>query len=436
MPLDLPWERPLHYKRGATTRLAGIDVYYDFDWLSIFPDNRAQFRNGQCLAEHIRDECPEGKTPALLLTASDDVKEGAVETESHYVLILDFPRYLKSAEGDAAVSYLANSVGAGITRLGELVELADASTEDQFRAFLDLRLRAADIAEWASGDAARLGQLREIAGTDAPEEPQGDVAAAIDALQELQALDPEILVAVANLIGPETDRDARLQLLRALTNDPVGRYDAGEVLGNRAADRVADTRQAAIDYRALIEDPGSTETDLQRFIEGHPWLLGLDYAAVRARRQIPRGIVDFILERLDGFHDLLELKSPQDPIITAPDGSEIPPSASDYALSPELAAALAQVHVYRDTLTTDAAAAERLYGLQHTRDPHVIIVIGRAESLPEHSRGVLRELNKSLHRVEIVPYDILADRADTVLDNVDRYLTAAAGISLEKPQSN
>jgi hypothetical protein len=135
--------------------------------------------------------------------------------------------------------------------------------------------------------------------------------------------------------------------------------------------------------------------------------------------------MDFIMERYDGYHDLLELKSPQDSIVNAPDAVDgMPPPANAYALSPDLAQALAQVHVYRDTLSTDTDAVDRLYGLRNTRDPRVIIVIGQAKPLPDHRLRVLRELNLSLHRVEVVPYDVIAKRARTILDNVELHLTA------------
>lgn len=424
--LGLEWDRPLRRRRGGATRLAGIDVYHDFDWFTVTGDNRAQFRNGQCLARRIRADCPEGKTPALLLTDSEHVKERAVETDSHYVLILNLPRYLRVAEGDAALSYLARALGTGVARLVDFAELAGSWSEEQIHAFLELELDGTRIAEWASGDSARLEHVRQIAGVEPGAEAPADAPSVIAALRALDPLDPKILAEIAQLIGPETDQTARLALLRALTDHPAGRQDAGTVLGDRTAERVADARTAAAEYRALLENPGSTETDLQRFIEENPWLLGLEYARVRPRRRIPRGIVDFLLERFDGFHDLLELKSPQDPIIIAPNAPDLPPPASDYALSPVLAGALAQVHVYRDVLTSDAASAERLYGLPHTRDPRAIIVIGRGEQLPEHRCNVLRELNRSLHRVEIVPYDVLARRAEAVLDNVERYVLAAA----------
>lgn len=34
------------------------------------------------------------------------------------------------------------------------------------------------------------------------------------------------------------------------------------------------------------------------------------------------------------------------------------------------------------------------------------------------------ELNKSLHRIEVVPYDVLGQRAEAVLRNVDLYMGA------------
>jgi hypothetical protein len=227
------------------------------------------------------------------------------------------------------------------------------------------------------------------------------------------------------LLEKDVEREARLRLLQALTDDPTGRYAASEVLAQRLTDRLADARTITAAYSALLDDPESGETDLQQFIEKSPWLLGLEYVHVRPRRALPRGQLDFILERYDGFHDLLELKSPQDPIIAAPEEIDgVPPPASSFALSDDLAQALAQIHFYRDVLSTDAETVSRRYGLRNTRDPRVIIVIGQMRALPPHRERVLRELNHSLHRVEIAPYDLLAERAETVLNNVERHLDA------------
>ena len=70
---------------------------------------------------------------------------------------------------------------------------------------------------------------------------------------------------------------------------------------------------------------------------------------------------------------------------------------------------------------------EEQYGLHQTKGPRAIIVIGRASQLTDSETGILRELNKSLHRVEIVPFDLIGQRASVVLDNVERYLGVASG---------
>jgi hypothetical protein len=195
----------------------------------------------------------------------------------------------------------------------------------------------------------------------------------------------------------------------------------------RTPQRVEDARNAMAAYQALLDDEASSETTMQRFVEENLWLLGLDYAVMRMRKSGVSGAMDFLLQRYDGFHDLLELKSPHDELITAPDVGDDDPvlPLHKYALSKTLAQALAQAHVYRDRLTRYPEATKEFYGLPHTRDPRLIIVIGKAESLPDHRQRVLLELNKSLHRVEIVPYDVLAKRAKAVLDNVELYFRAA-----------
>ena len=72
-----------------------------------------------------------------------------------------------------------------------------------------------------------------------------------------------------------------------------------------------------------------------------------------------------------------------------------------------------------------AETVARLYGLREARDPLLIIVIGQAALLPPHRLRVLRDLNLSLHRVAIVPYDVLVERATTILKNVADHLAAA-----------
>jgi len=181
------------------------------------------------------------------------------------------------------------------------------------------------------------------------------------------------------------------------------------------------------EYEALLNVPGARETEMQNFIEANLWLLGLQYGRARPGQAITGGETDFLLERFDGYIDLLELKNPQDRIITSQAEPENggAPRPSSFSLSRDLAKAFAQVHAYRDRLTRYANVNEDLHGLSDTRDPRIFIIIGRYSTLNEHEKRVLRELNKSMHRVEVIPYDLLAVRASFELDNVERLVEEA-----------
>jgi len=426
--IDLDWEPQLQYRPGAPTNLDGVHVFHDFDWLAVFRDNRAQFRNGKCLAQHVREECPEGKTPALLLTTQDGV-ERSLTTDNFHVVIVNIHKYLELADADAALSYFASRAGTGIAGFDHLRRLITAP--EDVKAFLELKLTAELIGEWIHDNRERAEAVRAVVGVGArPRE--GDGATPKEALEALAAMgqvDVEIAAAIGALFGPDSDRDARLDLLRALTEYPAGRRDASEILGQRTRERLEDLRQATHKYKELLREPEAGESELQSFIEEHIWLLGLDYAKARPRKQVPRGQLDFILERFDGFHDLLELKSPQDRIIQvreeAKDG--VPPSASAYSLSRRLADAMAQVMVYREVLSAHPHISEEHYGLPHSREPRLIIVIGRVELMDAHCKKILRELNGALHSVEVVPYDVLGKRAEAAVASIDRLLNSEAG---------
>lgn len=427
MELDLEWDLPLEHCSGGATRLAGLDVYYEFDWSTYFKDRRAQFRHGQCLAEHVRALCPSGKKPILLLTARDDVVEGYLTTERHFVCVLNLPKYLRTSP-DAYLSYLANRLGPGIAQLPHLPDLLDAASPEEFLAAIEGRLTVDHIAAWAIGSRERLEQLRDLVEREPPDAAV-NLPEVVAAVESVGGLDADGVAAVAKLLGPDLDPDLRRELVRRITEDPTGRSLTQEVLGQRTSDRAADMARVIADYKLVLADPDASETDMQRFIERSPWLLGLDYAKIRPRQPIVQGVLDFWLERIDGFHDLLELKSPTDPIIKAPSEKEGggAPSASAYSLSSDLAKALAQVHVYRARLTDYPEANKQLFGLSDSRDPRLIIVIGTAANLPEYSQRVLKELNKSLHRVEVVPYDVLARRGEAALANLENDLRLRSG---------
>src|SRR4051794_33469872 len=91
---DLGWDVPLDERVGAPTRLAGIKVFHEFPWMDVFTSERTEFRNGQCLAEFVRDAAQAaGKTPALLLTTRSKIEDGLQETDDLFIYVLNVKRY-------------------------------------------------------------------------------------------------------------------------------------------------------------------------------------------------------------------------------------------------------------------------------------------------------------------------------------------------------
>lgn len=376
------------------------------------------------LAQLAIDNTPIGKKSALLLTVNEEELERPIETDDEYVVVVRIRNYLDESSGDAAASYYAHGLRRRLARLSALDDLAQSS--DLVQAFLEDHLTIEMVREWTGTQPERIEGLRSI--TEAPQAsttlPVGRI---VEALRSMHEIPTAVWAVLVELLPGLMDEELQGLLIEAITANPSGRRVASETLGAKIADRISDTRDAIRDYDALLLSPTATETALQRFIQQHPWMVGLDYVSVRARRPIPRGQLDFCLERYDGFYDILELKSPRDVIVSCEShAGDLPPPANAFRLGPSLANALAQVHVYRDSLTNDSGSVERLWGLAHSRDPRLVVVIGQLRDMTENCRRLLEQLNLSLHRVEVMPYDVLGRRAEGWLANIERYLSTEA----------
>ena len=408
--MSIPEERPLRKRLGGASRLAGMRVYYDFDWRTVFGHDRATFPRGKSLARLVVRDCPTGKSPALLLTDQQGVTPSIRETADEYIAIVPIRDYLSNAGGDAASTYYARLSSRPLTQLPSLADIAFSSLE--LERFLDDNLTTELIAHWIGRSTDPDSVLNDLGIAARP--------AADRVFRELTGDDPGLRDELARQLEGLGDPIPIRRLLIALTELQHGRATAANVMGERLADRIADTRLKLEEYDQLIHTSTTSETDVQRFLEVNPWIVGLPYISARGRVEIPRGILDFVLDRFDGFFDVIELKGPQDPIVVEPAASDLarPHSASGYSLGPALAKALAQAHHYR-TLLDQSAGLGAQYGLADTRQPKILILLGRSETLSESSKEILRQLNLSLHRVEVIPYDILGLRTSGLLSNVE-----------------
>jgi hypothetical protein len=421
MELDLEWDRPLRSRRGAPQHLRGILVFYDFLWSEVFPDQRTHFRHGQRLAERVQQRCPEGLEPALLLTRRTDVDQGLLTMQTYFLYVLNIDEWL-AAEDDFALAYLATHLAVEPEDLGRFANLSLIGDPADVSKFLEKQLSVDRVAAWLRQDDERLERLASLVDfrAGAPMEVQH----ALDAIAALGDLGENQVQLLIDFVIRLTDADQRTVLIRGATADQPGRESAAVVLHERVADRISDAHRDLDAYRALLNNPAASETDMQGFLSTHSLLFGLEYASIRAQQSGPSGTMDYLLERFDGYNDVVELKGPNEPILHSREqkpGSGVP-SPHRYRLGKELAHALPQALAYRDRLNRHPGAAEEFHGIRNAREPRLLIVLGRHSDLADHERLVLLELNRSLHRAEVVPYDVIAQRAEATLANISTYL--------------
>ncbi|MNJ36353.1 hypothetical protein D3C77_311380 [compost metagenome] len=411
------------------SKLGGIQIFHDFVWASKF--ERKTFRNGLRLASLVKADCPTGSTPSLILLSRSSVEEGIISEHPNYALVINIDSYMASATPDAAAAYFTFRRSAD-TRLEITSILArDTTLRDDI---VINNLTTSYVMRWISENPSRVEEVRGLLD-QAGESASGaivataDPAQVIDLLNRLDAV-PETLISVmlATLTRltavPVEQQNTLLQAILATTQ---GRNITAIELGSRIAERIQDIRDALRVYEALINNSATTETETHEFIIENPWLLGMDYIRARHEIQISRGRVDFLLEKYDGHHDLMELKSPNHRIILSTSEGVAASSPTQYRLSPELSNAIAQINRYLYILERDSLYLSNELDIQNAKHPKAFILIGKSTDCTQSELETLHQLNKSLHRIEVIPFDTLILKCDAML----AYLSRSNGLVAE-----
>jgi len=167
--------------------------------------------------------------------------------------------------------------------------------------------------------------------------------------------------------------------------------------------KVPEFKKISEGFKKLVSAE-KTEPHYQKFLKENFWMFGLEYISCKSQKMAgAKNKPDFSLERYDKFRDIVEIKRPQDKVFVK--------SGSRYHQGPKLKEALAEVMDYVD------------YFLKHVNDeivefgetyykPKAIIVVGRTNGLKDR----VNQLNSFLHRIEIVTYDDLIERAEKIIE--------------------
>jgi hypothetical protein len=161
-------------------------------------------------------------------------------------------------------------------------------------------------------------------------------------------------------------------------------------------------------YERLIIDQPDNEPVFQTFLTEHPQLL--EPMAVQIWPQpdlFGSRFPDFVVRRADDSYVVVEIERPSKSLVTA--GGH---------LSADVTHAEQQATDYRSYLMQRFADAR--FHFPNFDDPDCLVVTGLERSLDPRQRAVLRDANRHRHRLRIVGFDWLADRARAVASNITR----------------
>ncbi len=146
---------------------------------------------------------------------------------------------------------------------------------------------------------------------------------------------------------------------------------------------------------------GQPEKIFQNWIESNLWVFGIEYIKKHDARKIALfSEGDILMESVDGYLDLIELKRPINSILKFDD------SHSCYYPHPNLSQVIGQSLFYLQKLCEYKLTLEAEYGLKIIM-PRIKIIVGRNIDFNDKQKACLRMLNSNLNSIQIITYDDL-----------------------------
>lgn len=161
---------------------------------------------------------------------------------------------------------------------------------------------------------------------------------------------------------------------------------------------------------------GQPEAIFQEWIERNlQWIFGVEYKSHKTdvRKIALFSTADIIMESMDGFIDLIELKRPSHLILNEDK------SHNSYYPSVELSKALGQCGHYLKKMDEYKMQLQHEHKIKLLR-PRIKIIIGRSDEFTDEQYEALRMLNCNLNNIEIISYDYLITCGQHILSNLNQ----------------
>ncbi len=184
-----------------------------------------------------------------------------------------------------------------------------------------------------------------------------------------------------------------------------------------AAVKHAKNKKALNEIKDLVTDEVS-EHKLEVWVKENDWVFGIEY--IRRLDATKIGLhsdTDMLVESLDGFVDLIELKKSSVNPLFIEDTSH-----RCYYPSASLSQVIGQTIHYLGVMEDQRHLLKSEDGLNVLK-PRAKIVIGQSSIMAEKEKEALRKLNDTLHNIEVLTYDEVKYRARRIVDNYSEQIS-------------
>lgn len=234
----------------------------------------------------------------------------------------------------------------------------------------------------------------------------------LEIINSLKDVDPDILM---KLLVKFNEKDKRDIILSTLTLSELNDLSAAHRQQTYKSELEKLVRLLKMESEGSIVEDIKSHTDLKEYEAGQPekifqnwieknlWVFGVDYIKKHDERKIAifsEG--DLLMESMDGFLDLIELKRPKlDFDIFKYDNSH-----KCYYPSSALSKVIGQCLFYLQLLDDYKLILEKEYKVKLLR-PRIKIILGRTDRFENKQFEALRMLNSNLNHIQIISYDYL-----------------------------
>lgn len=149
----------------------------------------------------------------------------------------------------------------------------------------------------------------------------------------------------------------------------------------------------------------------QIWLYSNSWIFGSLYLKPISKKKVGFDqIPDYLFPTIDGFLDVLEIKTPKKDIIREDKNHN-----GSFYWSQDASEAIGQVINYLCQIEIHQLEIAKEIGIK-TIKPRALILIGQTESWNVEKLEALRKLNFSLHGIEVLSYDQLLKRGERLIE--------------------